>query len=130
MENDSDAFLDHQPKKDYMANLPEETITTAFSLQRRLWELINQATTAAWVIFEQFGETEETTPELEELGVAEKLTDSYSRLYTLMLQVARSQPSATSATLNLLTQSIERSQATADASQASVQEIKRNWNLP
>ena len=114
-----------------MANLPDETVTTVFNLQRRLWELINQTTTAAWVIFEQFGETEETIPELEELrNAAERLTDSYSRLYTLMLRVAESQPSATSAMLNLLDQSIERSQATADASQASVREIKRTWNLP
>lgn len=113
-----------------MANLPEETVTIVFNLQRQLWKLINQATTVAWLIFEQFGETEETSPELEELSnAAGRLTDSYSRLYTLMLQVAESQPSATSATLNLLAQSIERSQATVDASQASVQEIKRNWNL-
>lgn len=113
-----------------MANLPDETVTIIFNLQRRLWELINQATTAAWVIFEQFGETEETIPELEALSnAAERLRDSYSRLYILMLQVAESQPSATSATLNLLAQSIARSQATADASQASVQEIKRTWNL-
>lgn len=117
--------------KNCMANLPDETVTTVFNLQRRLWELINQTTTAAWVIFEQFGETEETIPELEELrNAAERLTDSYSRLYTLMLRVAESQPSATSAMLNLLDQSIERSQATADASQASVREIKRTWNLP
>lgn len=86
-----------------MANLPDEAVTTVFNLQRRLWELINQATTAAWVIFEQFGETEETLPELEELrNAAERLRNFYSRLYTLMLQVVESQPSATSATLNLL----------------------------
>lgn len=61
-----------------MANLPEATVTIVFNLQRQLWELINQATTVAWLIFEQFGETEETFPELEELSNAtERLTDSY-----------------------------------------------------
>jgi hypothetical protein len=32
--------------------------------------------------------------------------------------------------LNLLIQTIEQAQAAADASQASIQEVKRNWNLP
>jgi hypothetical protein len=46
-----------------------------------------------------------------------------------MLQVAESQPIANSATLDLLVQSIERGEATASASQASVREIKMAWNL-
>jgi hypothetical protein len=37
---------------------------------------------------------------------------------------------ADSATINLLEQSIAQAEATADASEASIQEIKRNWNLP
>ena len=60
------------------------------------------------MIFEQFSEVEETIPELEELqNVRERATSSYSRLYTLLLRVAEAQPAATSATVDLLTQSIE-----------------------
>ncbi len=37
--------------------------------------------------------------------------------------------STASATLDLLAQSIAQTQAIADAGEASIQEIKRNWNL-
>jgi hypothetical protein len=113
-----------------MADLAEETIIIIFSLQRRLLKIINEATRFSFIIFDQFGETEETTPELDELqNVRERITSYYVKLYRLSLQVSESQPTATSATLDLLTQSIEQTQAIADAGEASTQEIKRNWNL-
>ena len=43
--------------------------------------------------------------------------------------MAESQPMATSATLDLLALSIEQAEATDAASEASVQDIKRNWML-
>lgn len=114
-----------------MANLPEETITTIFNLQRRLLRLINEATATAFVILGEFGETEETIPELDELeNVRERTTSYYVRLYRLMLQVVESQPVAESATLNLLAQSRGLTEAIADAGEANNREIKRNWNLP
>lgn len=113
-----------------MADLSETTTTIVFNLQRRLLEMINEATKYALIIFEQFGETEETLPELNELeNVRERSTSYHIRLYRLLLQVAESQPTATSATLDLLAQSIAQTQAIADAGEASIQEIKRNWNL-
>jgi len=114
-----------------MAKLPDETVSTVFNLQRQLLERIDSATATEVTIFEQYGETEETIPELEQLqNVRERATSSYSRLYTLLLRIAESQPTATSATLELIARSIEQAQATNAASQASVQDIKRNWNLP
>ncbi len=114
-----------------MANLPNETITTVLNLQRRLLQLINEATADGFIILEQFGETAETIPELDELqNVRERATSYYIRFYRLLLQIAESQPVASFATLNLLAQSIEETQAIADAGEASTQEIKRNWNLP
>jgi hypothetical protein len=72
-----------------MANLPDETATTIFNLQRRLWELINEATKAGWMILEEYGETERSVSELEQVqNATERLRDCYSRLYTLMLRVA------------------------------------------
>lgn len=50
-----------------MAKLPDETITTIFYLQRRLLERIDEATATEAMIFERFGEAEETIPELEQL---------------------------------------------------------------
>ncbi len=114
-----------------MAKLPEETITIIFNLQRRLLERIDEATATEATIFERFGEAEETIPELEQLqNVRERATSSYSRLFTLLLRVAEAQPMATSATLNLLAQSIEQAQANDAATEASVKDVKRNWNLP
>jgi CRISPR/Cas system-associated protein Csm6 len=114
-----------------MAKLPEETITTIFNLQQRLLKRIDEATATAATIFEQFGETEITVSELEQLdNIRERATSSYSRLYTLLLRVAEYQPTATSATLNLLAQAMEQAQATNAASKATIQEIKRDLNLP
>lgn len=114
-----------------MANLSDETVTIVFNLQRRLWELINEVTAAEWMILEQYGETQATIPPLDQLqNGRERLRSSYSRLYTIMLRVAESQPITDSATLNLLFETIERSQATIPAVKASVQEAKRDLNLP
>ena len=114
-----------------MANLPEETITTVFNLQRRLLQLINEATAAGFIILEQYGETEATIIALDQLqNVRERATSYYIRLYRLLLQIAESQPVATFATLNLLAQSIQETRAIADASEATVQEAKRDFDLP
>lgn len=109
--------------------LPEETLSIVFNLQKRLLQRINEATATEAILFTQFGE-EETIIELEQLqNVRERATSSYSRLYTLLLRVAESQPTATSATLDLLAVSIDQAEATDAACEASVQDIKSNWNL-
>lgn len=131
MENESDAFLDHQTKQDYMANLPDETITTVFNLQRRLWELINKTTATAWIILEQYSEIEAAIPALEELdNVRDRPTNPYSRLHILLLRIGEAQPTAPTATLDLLAQTITQAQATIEAGEASIQETKRDLNLP
>jgi hypothetical protein len=60
-----------------MADLPEKTIVIIFTLQRRLLKIINEATKYAFIIFEQFGETEETIPELDELQNIRERATSY-----------------------------------------------------
>ncbi|MCT7953093.1 hypothetical protein NG798_25170 [Ancylothrix sp. C2] len=50
-----------------MARLPSETVTKIFSLQQQFLEKIDEAGLLEFILFEQFGETEETIPELEEL---------------------------------------------------------------
>jgi hypothetical protein len=113
-----------------MADLSETTTTTVFNLQRRLLKMINEATKYALIIFEQHGETEITMPDLEILeNVRERSTSYYTRLYRLLLQITESQPVATPAMLEMLAQSIEQIQVSADAGEATVQEVKRDWNL-
>ncbi len=113
-----------------MAHLSNETITTVLNLQRRLLQLIDEATRSGFIILEQYGETQTTICDLEILqNVRERQTSYYVRLYRLLLQIAESQPVATSATLDLLDQSVLDTQAIADAGEATVQEVKRDWNL-
>ncbi len=113
-----------------MANLSDETLTTIANLLPRLFQAINLATGTEFSLFEQYGETNETIGELEQVRNAEeRLRTLYNRIYGLVLQVAESQPAANSATLNLLYQSIEQAVATAYAVEATAQETKRNWNL-
>jgi len=113
-----------------MAKLSDETTTNIFKLQRRLLELIDEATSAESVLFEQFGETELTISELNQLqNIRQRLIDPYSRLYTLLLRIAEFQPIASTAMLNLLAQTIEQGQAAIDVSKASIREIKGDWNI-
>lgn len=72
-----------------MAKLPDETITSALNLQRRLLEGIDAASSAESAIFEQSGETDATATVLDQLqNSAERLREPYSRLYTLLLRIA------------------------------------------
>ena len=112
-----------------MAKLPDSVITTIFTLQRRLIECIDATTATEFRLFEQLGETAETSPELEELqSIQERLMLPYSRLHALLLRIAKSQPIAPDDMLNLLYSSIEGGEASLDASIASLKEIQRNWN--
>lgn len=114
-----------------MANLPDSTTTTVLDLQRRLLKIINEATALGFTIFDRYGETETTLIALDDLqNVSERANTYYTRFYTLLLRIAESQPFATNAMLDLLARSIEDAQATADGSEATIREEKRNFNLP
>lgn len=114
-----------------MANLPKETLTIIANLLPRLFEVINFAKFTEFQLFEIYGETDETIGELQEVSnAAERARSFYNRVYSLVLQIAETQPVANHATLDLLYQSIEMAQATSDATVATATETKRNWNLP
>jgi hypothetical protein len=112
-----------------MAKLPDPVISNIFIIQRRIIECIDATTATEFRLFERMGETAETLPEFEELqNIKEKLRSKYSRLYNLLLRIAESQPIASRDMLDLLYRSIESTEASIDASVASLQEIQRNWN--
>jgi hypothetical protein len=76
------------------------------------------------------GKSQNTTYRMDEMkNVEEEAIALYSRLSTLHLQVARSQPIATPATLELLEQAILRTVARIPALERSIQEVKTEWNL-
>ena len=112
-----------------MARLPDSVLTNVFTLQRQIIESIDATTAMEFKILEQEGETAATLSELEELQrIRERLLSPYSRLHTLVLKVAESQPIASNDVLNLLYKSIASTEAALDASIASLQEIQRNWS--
>ena len=112
-----------------MAKLSDPVLTNIFTLKRQIIESIDATTALEFRILEQIGETAETLPELQELeSIRERLLSPYSRLHTLVLKAAESQPTAPNDVLNLLYRSIESTEAALAASIASLQEIQRNWN--
>lgn len=114
-----------------MARLPAETLRTIFSLQQQLLEQIDDARAVEFVLLEQFGETEETIPELDELqSIRERADAYYSRFYVTLRRIYDAQPLASRDILELLSRSINEATAALAATTANVQEIKRNWNLP
>lgn len=75
-----------------MTNLPNETITAVFELQRRLLQITHQATELEFNLLKQFGETEATITELDEIqNVKERASSYYIRLFRLLLQISQSQ---------------------------------------
>jgi hypothetical protein len=112
-----------------VAKLPDSVLTNIFTLQRQIIESIDATTAIEFRMLEQWGETSETLPELDELqSIRERLLSPYSRFHVLLLRAAESQPFAPNDVLNLLYRLIESAEATLSASIASLQEIKRNWN--
>jgi hypothetical protein len=112
-----------------VAKIPDSVLTNIFTLQRQIIEYIDITTAIEFRLLDEEGETAETLSELEELqSIRERLSSPYSRLYTLLLKAAESQPVAATDVLNLLYRSIETGEVTLDASIASLQEIQRNWN--
>ena len=112
-----------------MANLPEETLTTVFNLQKQLFYIINEATATDYNLVEQYGETTETLPELEELSnIRERARDAYTRLFRLLLNIAETQPRTNQSTLELLSRAIKQANLTVTALEISIKEIKNNWN--
>jgi hypothetical protein len=63
-------------------------------------------------------------PRLVVLLAQERLIGSYSRLHNLLLRLLEAQPLASTAMLEMLSQTIEYGQATVSAVQANTQEIR------
>jgi hypothetical protein len=114
-----------------MAKLGQKTIATILNLQARLLAGIDEALSAEFAIFEQYGDIESTAMVLEQLqNATERLKNPCSRFYILLLRISESQPIVSSAMLNLLAQTIEQAQADADVVEATIREAKRDFNLP
>lgn len=113
-----------------MAKLSEDILHNIFSLQKQLIEGIDEASAIESLIFERYGEIEITIPVLEQLqNVKERLLSAYSHLCALLPRIAEYQPTAPRDILELLYRTIEQAQSACDASSASIQEVKRDFDL-
>lgn len=100
-----------------MAKLPDEIITRILNLQRQLLEQIDEV-------------TENTILEFEQLQNIRQRADTYSsRFYVTLRRVYESQPLASRDSLELLAKFINEAEATIEAIRATIQEIKRDFNL-
>ncbi len=113
-----------------VADIPPETIAKILELLSRLSTLINKASFVELSIFNTYGEIEEVTYVLEQLeNTKERGVVAYSRLSGLLLKISGFQPSAPTAMLEMLIQSIETAAAIVDAGEATVKEAKKDWNI-
>jgi hypothetical protein len=113
-----------------MAKLPDATIAIVLNLQRPLLERIDEATKAGFMLRADYSETEETIPELDELqSIRERADSYYTRFYITLRRIYEAQPIAHSDSLKLVTKYIEDAEVTIEVIQASIQDIRRNWNL-
>lgn len=113
-----------------MARLPDETITKILVLQRELLERIDEATATELALLEQFGETEETILEFDQLQNARERTDTYySRFYVTLRRFYESQPLAPRDTIELLVRFTNEAEATIEGIGATIKEIRRDFNL-
>ena len=92
-----------------MAKLGPETSEIINRLRQEAFYIVDEATALEFKIFDRFGETELLLSYMDEMkNVAEETISLLSRLSTLQLQVARSQPTAAPVRLEMLEQAIQR----------------------
>jgi hypothetical protein len=113
-----------------MAKLPQEKAENILHLKRQLLEIIDEAKTCEFALFEAFGETERTITYLDELqSIAEQATERFSRFSTLQIRIANTQPPILPDMLDLVNEVIENTQQRNPALERSIQEIKQEWRL-
>jgi hypothetical protein len=113
-----------------MAKLLEETLTSIFELLRQPEEQIEYASATEWQLFTEYGENERTLSELEELfNARERGINSYSRINNILMRILQEQPTLSNTMLEMLERAILQGTASVDAVNASINEVKRQWNL-
>jgi hypothetical protein len=114
-----------------MAKLSEAVAERVWTLKRQLANIINDARTAEFAIYHEFGENPRTEVYLDELqSIAEQATDKFSQLSTLQIRIFNIQPSIPGDMLDLTLNVVTTSEARVPALQQSISEITMEWNLP
>jgi hypothetical protein len=113
-----------------MAKLPNDISETIWRLKRKLADVIDNARSAEFYIFDTFGETERTITYLDDLqSVAEQATERFSQFSSLQIRILNVQPHVPEDMLKLVIQVIENTEARLPALEQSIQEIRTEWEL-
>jgi len=106
-----------------MAKLPDEILTTIFTLQRQLASGIEEASAAEWALWSNMVKQKQQFPNSRNFKMPERLT-APTRLHTLLLRILESQPLVSPAILNLLVKTIEQARAATEAARAVFERLK------
>lgn len=110
--------------------IPDPLKQQIFDLQAQLLDLIDNATTTERILFENYGETEQTLGDLDSLtGIREQAEDIYQRLNVRALRVVQAPQREATATMNLLIEVCEFGQERMGPLTRSVEEIRNTWEL-
>jgi hypothetical protein len=113
-----------------MAKLSNDVSETIWRLKRKLADVIDNARSAEFSLFDTFGETERTIVYLDDLqSVAEQATERFSQFSSLQIRILNVQPRVPEDMLELVTQIIENTEARLPALEQSIQEIRTEWEL-
>ena len=112
-----------------MAKLPNETLENIFNLQRQLLECVDESTAIEFTLFDLYGEIEATIDYFEQLQNVRETDVYYSRLFTTLRQIYTFQPVAPRDSLELLAKFMTEAEVTVAAVEATITEIKRDFNL-
>ncbi|NJK54182.1 MAG: hypothetical protein HC936_17905 [Leptolyngbyaceae cyanobacterium SU_3_3] len=114
-----------------MAKLPPDISETIWRLKRQLADVIDNARSAEFSLFDTFGETERTIVYLDDLqSVAEQATERFSQFSSLQIRTFNVQPHVPGDMLGLVMQSIATTEARLPALEQSIREIRTEWKLP
>lgn len=114
----------------FMAKLPNDISETIWRLKRQLADVIDNARSAEFSLFDTFGETERTMVYLNELqSVAEQATERFSQFSSLQIRILNVQPHVPEDMLELVTRVIKNTEERLPALEQSIQEIKTEWEL-
>jgi hypothetical protein len=113
-----------------MAKLPNDISETIWRLNRTLADVIDNARSAEFTLFNTFGETERTIAYLDDLqSVAEQATERLSQLSSLQIRILNVQPHVPEDMLELVIQVVKNTEARLPALEQSIQEIRTEWEL-
>ncbi|XWK87543.1 MAG: hypothetical protein U7127_25650 [Phormidium sp.] len=114
-----------------MAELPEEALTIAFNLEKRLLQLTYQASNLGFRIWEEFGETDTSIADLDLLqNVTEQARANYTRLTKQLFEMAASRSKSNLMTMDSLFHYCHSMEGNLNELEVTIAQIQNHQQLP